>query len=250
VYLDEGGYRLVTNYWDGFSWHWKDLTNWQPSGGSYAGDSSGDCRNSYTTSVSYVRKDGQREVDVFCSHYNVGTVFRHSWTNSAWVSGWTDVALGGESRFGPMASVAFFDASGDPQVHAFMKTPDDQLLDNHNGSWVSLGSPTQLRGGVLNGIGAIAYVDSDGSRRTQVFTQFNNRLFARTANGSAWGPWTDQGLPAGPSIGVSNPNAITWFDSISGTQRKQVFVTGTNGELYRNYWNGSSWQWLGHGNPP
>jgi hypothetical protein len=132
----------------------------------------------------------------------------------------------------------------------FTRSTNDELRDNRNGSWINLGSPPQLPGGELKGISAIAWTDSGGSRRIQVFAQFNNRLFARSANGFVWGAWTDQGLPAGPSIGVSNPSAVTWFDSLSGTQRIQVFTTGTNGEIYLNYWNGNSWNWLGHGNPP
>jgi hypothetical protein len=44
------------------------------------------------------------------------------------------------------------------------------------------------------------------------------------------------------------PGVITYLQE--GTQRISAFVSGTNGHLYMNYWNGSQWQWADQGTPP
>jgi hypothetical protein len=44
------------------------------------------------------------------------------------------------------------------------------------------------------------------------------------------------------------PGVITYLQE--GTQRISAFVSGTNGHLYVNYWNGSQWQWADQGTPP
>jgi hypothetical protein len=227
--------HLVVNYWGGFNWNWADLN---------AGEN--DCTSSFsaTTAVTYLDSNSLRRIDVFCVH---GGLYRHSLIGG----NWSTASLGGTPSFyGPMSSVAY-DASDKDHVRVYMRSENRKaVLENHNGTWNSLGAPLQRPSPDVHGISAITYLDNTSIRKTLVFAQFGNRLFLKSSNGLAWGSWTDQGLPPSSFYsGVSDPSALTYFDSRSGTQRIHVFTTGSFDRMYVNYWDGSSWKWLDHGTP-
>ena len=65
---------------------------------------------------------------------------------------------------------------------------------------------------------------------------------------SIW-KWANQSKPAG--VTISGPvGVLTMMDTPTSAQRPYVFVRGSDGNLWVNWWNGSVWSWANQGNPP
>jgi hypothetical protein len=232
--------RLTARHWDGSNWQWED----------HGVDSDASCRQSFTETIHYRDHSGYLRVEVFCVSPNL-YLFKRRLSNGSW--SW--ISQGGDQILLDRGSVLTFDdASGDPEVHAFVarQAPYRDLIQNFGYSWNPLGSPpTELS--PPTGISAIAYVDSDGDRRIRVFVEYHRRLYARSWTGSTWTYWTDYGLPAPEPQGQLETNdaiaAITYLDCRSGKQRIHVFATGIYGNMFVNYWDGNSWQWQDNGKP-
>lgn len=76
-------------------------------------------------------------------------------------------------------------------------------------------------------------------------------MYWNDAVGGGW-HWADQGTPSGVTLtkGTYDSHAVsatTYREG--GSQRHRIFVHGTNGHLYDNYWNGSTWLWEDRGAP-
>lgn len=108
--------------------------------------------------------------------------------------------------------------------------------------WVSLGRPPA---GVNGSPGAVSW--SPG--RLDVFVRGNsdNKLWQIfSANGgSSWSTWF-QPVGADGTL-ASNPGVVSWAPN-----RLDVFVVGTDGNVYQRFWDTASWNsaWLFRGRPP
>jgi hypothetical protein len=66
-------------------------------------------------------------------------------------------------------------------------------------------------------------------------------------SGAAW-HWADQGTPSG--VSVSGPvGVLTVMDTPASAQRPYAFVRGSDGHLWVNWWDGSTWHWADQGTP-
>ena len=57
-------------------------------------------------------------------------------------------------------------------------------------------------------------------------------------------------LSVAPSRVMGQIGVITYKEGRVQPQRIYAFITGTNGKLYVNYWDGSKWRWADQGKPP
>jgi hypothetical protein len=102
---------------------------------------------------------------------------------------------------------------------------------------------------------AITYLDENNVQRISVFgvgthssSQLEYRLVSLDWDGNDW-TWSDHWAPGIPDMShVYAPSAITYLDE-NNIQRIYVFVTGANGHLFVNYWDGVAWQWVDQGVP-
>jgi hypothetical protein len=98
---------------------------------------------------------------------------------------------------------------------------------------------------IITGPSAITYVDSAGHQRIYCFAIGDNgHLVMNYWDGYSW-RWADQGKPLNFSS-LETPSAIT-FKDVTGHQRIYVFLTGDNGNLVVNYWDGFAWHWADQG---
>ena len=66
-------------------------------------------------------------------------------------------------------------------------------------------------------------------------------------NGAKW-TWENLGND-GDSINPTCTPAVINYQ-VGSVTHENVFVTGENGKLYLDYWNGAKWTWVNLGNPP
>lgn len=94
---------------------------------------------------------------------------------------------------------------------------------------------------------AITYRDGNQPVRILVFSPGSNgRLTANVWDGTKWN-WVDQGLPSGAE--VSDGPAVLTFREGNEPRKIYVFVRGSNGRLYVNWWDGTRWAWAEQGQP-
>jgi hypothetical protein len=239
---DDG--NLVTNYWNGANWQW--ASNGRPPGAP--SDANFD-----TDTITYVDEQGNRRIDVFCSNYHLEKLFSSSWDGSSW--SWDN--HGGTFVVGEPRAVTFTDASGNRRIHVFAENRTDRTVRVHswfgNGwIWVTLASPDPNHP-TLGELEAIAYTDTGGNRRMLVLVEFDKFIYSRLWDDTdGWQGWTNAGLPPG-SEELTNPVALTYFDSRTSTRRIHVFAhcayEGLR-HLCDRIYNGSTWQWLDLGAPP
>lgn len=230
-------YKVVVNYWDGAAWNWAN--NGAPLG-----------QNTTVEAITYTQ-DGDRRIDVFTRGRapSPGTDFRltaNSWNGSSW--SWVNhggTAIGGNSP------VTFVDELGLRRVFDFVDRSNELWLRSTDGStwfWTDLGFPASApAGGIIYGISAITFLDNTNTRRHRAFMRISGRLFSKYWNGSGW-YWQNHGMPVGVND-VSNPEAISFLEARGGDTHIYAFVRGDGENLYANFFNGSSWQWLDLGAP-
>ena len=230
--------HLVTNYWNGSSWLWAD--NGSPPGASSAGLNA--------EAITYVDGQGARRIDVFCG-CGISDVGRQLLINGWSGSSWSWFNHGGTQISEPHA-LTFTESSGDRRIHVFVggagNNPQVHSRIEGNWYWINLGKPV-ANALTINGLDAIAYVDFMGNHRMQVFYLFEDVIWSRSWNGSSWANWMNHGLPAGSSS-VSNPVALTYYDSRTNSQRTHLFVRCWTG-ICDHVFNGSTWQWQDLGKP-
>jgi hypothetical protein len=230
--------NVVVRYWNGSAWLWAD-------NGSPPGATSSPCG---TEALTYIDEQDARRIDVFCNRGvgDTSQLFVNSWNGSSW--SWFN--HGGNLITDPKA-VTFTEADGSRRIHVFVDSLNSPRLHSRIDGiwyWINLGRPPIPASVSMAGLDAIAYTDLAGNRRMQVFVLFGDHIWSRSWNGSGWDAWYNHGLPAG-GIAVSNPVALTYFDSRSNTQRIHLFANGIGG-LVDDVFDGSTWQWQQLGSPP
>ena len=92
--------------------------------------------------------------------------------------------------------------------------------------------------------GALTVMDrpTSAQRPYAFITAVDGDLWVDWWSGSQWG-WADQGKPAGANIGAP-VGVTTLMDTPSSAQRPYVFVQGSDGHLWLNWWSGSKWSWV------
>jgi hypothetical protein len=134
-------------------------------------------------------------------------------------------------------------------LSAFVTGTNGHVFENYwNGSawtWDDLGAPT----GVTISSAPTAVYDPPSNNSVLVFAVGNNgHLFVVYFNGAAW-VWRDQGIPSGES-GLWAPGGVSAIYDPAATNSILCFAVGAStGNLYVNYWNGSTWVWQNQSQP-
>jgi hypothetical protein len=134
------------------------------------------------------------------------------------------------------------------RIYVFVTGSNGHLYVNYwNGSkwqWANQGTPPGTLAAGPPGV--ITYKEATKQRVYAFVTGANGHLYVNYWKGSKW-QWADQGAPPGATA-TAAPGVITYKEATK--QRIYAFVTGSNGNLYMNCWNGSRWRWSDQGNPP
>jgi hypothetical protein len=115
-------------------------------------------------------------------------------------------------------------------------------------TWADQGAPPAV--GVAAGVGAITMMDNPyAMQRPFAFVQgTDGHLWVNWWTGNSWN-WADLRTP--PNFGIAEPvGVLTMMDNPNAVQRPYVFVRGTDGHLWVNWWNGNSWSWADLSTPP
>ena len=100
-------------------------------------------------------------------------------------------------------------------------------------------------------LGQTAIAFREGTQPERIYFFFpsfdDGHLHVNYWDGTQWN-WADQGTPPGTKV-QGGPAVITYRDG-AGKQRIYVFVTGSDGHLHVNYWDGTHWKWADQGMPP
>lgn len=135
--------------------------------------------------------------------------------------------------------------------YIFVKCNDGSMWvnwwDGANWNWANQGKP----GGMNFDLGmVITVMDTPTSmQRPYVFVHnmVDGNMWVNFWDGSAW-QWVNNGRPQGLTI-RHQAGAITVKDSPGSFQKPYVFVTCSDGHMWRNFWDGSAWLWVDHGQP-
>jgi kumamolisin len=225
--------HLELNYWNGSAWQWADL-----------GLPPGTTASSFPGVITYLAGSTQL-IDAFVRGAN-GHLELNYWSGSAWQ--WADLGLPPGTTVWSAPGVISYSAGGTQFIAAFVTGANGHLCVNYwNGSawqWADQGVPPGTIAASVPEV--ISYVAGSQLFIAAFVTGANDHLEVSYWNGSAW-QWADLGLPPGTTAS-SVPGVVTYL--AGGTQLIAAFVTGANGHLELNYWNGSAWQWVDQGVPP
>jgi hypothetical protein len=172
---------------------------------------------------------------------NNGSLYDKYWNGSAWV--WEPqkhpkgVKVFGSSAVYQPASFPLYDFVGGVNGKLY-----DLYWDGSAWAWEGQGLPP---GSTVQYVGGALY-DPASTNPLYVFVVGENgHLFVKYLDGatSAW-VWRDQGTPPGTTA-TNVPTSVYQ----SKTEDLSAFVTGANGHLLENYWNGSAWLWDDLGTP-
>jgi hypothetical protein len=194
--------------------------------------------------------------DVLVSATN-GSLYQDHWNGTQWQ--WNDLGtLGPSISYSSVPTVVNYTGSGGTTRENIFATGTDGNLYVGNGAnwsgWTNAGNPGVS---VTNAPAAINYTLTGGTVTQNVFVSgANGELYDYHWNGTKWA-WTAMGFPAqGVTIDYSETNSnapLTVINNQSGsTVHEHVFVSGSDGNLYNDFWNGTSWAWgtAGDGSPP
>jgi len=148
--------------------------------------------------------------------------------------------LGGGSNTGRPAAVQY-----GSEMDVYVIGGGNLYKDTYGSGW---GGFSELSGGNLVGSPmAMVYTNGSYSEMDVFAVGSDGTVYKDTWNGSVW-TFGNLGKPSGTNL-VGNPMAMEWT---SGSyQELDVYVTGADGNVYKDTWNGSAWSTftpLGTGN--
>jgi hypothetical protein len=138
------------------------------------------------------------------------------------------------------------------RIYAFVRGENGHLRVNYwNGSqWIWKDQGTFIGTNVTLDPGVTTYAEYASQKFYQKIYAFvpvnNGHLHVNYFDGYNWN-WADQGTPLGTKVG-SKPGVISYPEGL--TRKIYAFVSGIDGHLYVNYWDGSRWNWADQGTPP
>ena len=237
--------NLWVNWWNGSVWSWANQGN--PPGGATISGPVG------VLTMMDTPTSAQRPY-VFVRGSD-GNLWVNWWNGSVWSWANQGNPPGGATVSGPVGVLTMMDTPTSAQrPYAFVQGSDGNLWVNWwNGSvwsWANQGNPPG--GATISGpVGVLTMMDTPTSvQRPYAFVQGSDgNLWVNWWNGSVWS-WANQGNPPGGAT-ISGPvGVLTMMDTPTSAQRPYVFVRGSDGNLWVNWWNGSVWSWANQGNPP
>jgi len=226
VFVVGSGGELYDNYYNGSEWVW------QTQGIPHS------TTNLATPSAVY--DPDSNPLTVFVVGDN-GILYDKYWNGSAWE--WevqkhpTGTTVFGSSAVWLPAEFPLYDFVGGANGHLY-----DLYWDGSAWAWEGQGTPP---GSTVEYVGGAVYDPASPNPLYVFVVGENGHLFVKYMNGSTseW-TWRDQGTPPGTTA-TYVPTSV--YQSI--TENLSAFVTGANGHLLENYWNGSAWAWDDLGAP-
>jgi hypothetical protein len=137
------------------------------------------------------------------------------------------------------------------RIYAFVRGENQYLRMNYwNGAqwvWGDQGTFTGAKVTLDPGVTTYAeYVSNKSYQKIYAFVPVDTGgLYVNYFDGYKWN-WAAQGTPPGTKV-KSNPGVISYMEGL--TRKIYAFVTGIDGHLYVNYWDGSNWKWADQGTP-
>jgi hypothetical protein len=245
VFVTGADANLYLDYWNGAKWTWVPLGN------------DGD-ELSVTSSPAVI-------------NYQVGTVTHENvfavagdfagntylsldyWNGAKWT--WQNLGNDGES-ISPdrIPAVINYQVGSVTHENVFVTGENGKLyLDYWNGAkwtWVNLGNPPASNALDLGTPAVINYQVGSVTHENVFLTGSDGNLYLDYWNGARW-TWENLGN-RGQSL-VSAPAVINYHKVGTTVTRENVFATGSDGNLYLDYWNGATllpkWTWEPMGNP-
>jgi hypothetical protein len=249
LFVEGGDGQLYDKYWDGQQWSQWESRGVPPPGGPF-GTLSG---------LSAVYQPTLDRIFVF----GVG-VDLHLWDNhwdgqaNNWQ--WQDHGLSPSSTKGFATLSAIYRSKLD-RIYLFaevggspgMRNVDGDLWDIYwDGqqwtAWEAQGIPQGTTG--LFTLSAVCAAYQPTLDQIHVFVTGTDgltfaNLYDRHWDGSQW-VWDNHGLPSGTKW-VNTSGAVYWPKSDRITVFALGYETGTDAQLYDNYWNGQQWAWENQG---
>jgi hypothetical protein len=182
---------------------------------------------------------------------STGDLYLDSFNGAKW--NWTDLGTPGPAvtSFGSGPVVVSYQATGQSLSEQVFLTGNGgqlyywALYDNGAQSkWMGLGYGAG--GEMLDQPAAIDYQVAGGTLHENVFvTGQDGNLYLDFWDGTGWNYVNLGGPGAGGDISPDiSPAAINYLTS-GGVLHEHVFVTGNDGNLYADYWDGTQWAWSG-----
>jgi hypothetical protein len=188
---------------------------------------------------------------------NLSRFWINYWDGRAWQ--WEDQGMPQYTDFFPsMGAVTSTIASANPDQRPYFFTGAFDALwmnwwDSGIGwQWSNLGRgiPPQ-EGNYPQSVGVVTVMDSPKAEpRPYTFIVYEDaKLWLNWWDGGKF-VWRNQGAP--PSVwGVDKAiGVVTVMDNATAAQRPYAFVTGTDGNLWVNWWDGHAWGWTNLSTPP
>jgi hypothetical protein len=138
--------------------------------------------------------------------------------------------------------------------HVAVQGSDRHLwLRSWNGSawsWVDQGQPTPTVT-VKSPAGLRTVIDpATSAQRLYAFAVgSDDKLWRNSWDGAQW-KWVDHGDPPGTAAITAPRGGATVRDTLQTPERIYVFVQGSDGKLWVNWWDGAQWNWTNQGKPP
>jgi hypothetical protein len=225
VFVGGSGGELYDNYYNGSAWVWQ---------------SQGTPGTTSVNAPSAVYDPDSNPITVFVVGDN-GSLYDKYWNGSAWK--WElqkhpkGTTVFGSSAVYLPAAFPLYDFVGGVNGKLY-----DLYWDGSAWAWEGQGTPP---GSTVESVGGAVYDPASPNPLYVFVVGANGHLFVKYMNGSTseW-TWRDQGAPPGTTA-ISVPTSV--YQSI--TEDLSAFVTGANGHLFENYWNGSAWAWKDLGTP-
>jgi len=260
--------HLYRNFWSGKEWNWVDHGSPQNIGVSSA-------PSAISTTQWWGRlQNAGSVIDVF-ARANDLNLYRMTGDGDYWE--WDPLGQPQAPLTGKPAATEYWrlldgelrDATA--LIYVFGRDVDGELqlsfFDGNIWAWFLHGFPSE-HVSVADDPGVAVY-DFGGRRKLYTFvTGSDGHLHVhigdgankRDGDGMNW-EWADQNLPSQDNRGpgtqtvAGTPAATVWTPNrpnaelVQGDTMLLAFVRGTDGHLYRNYWNGQTWVWFDHQMP-
>ncbi len=189
----------------------------------------------------------------WCFHAFIDDIW-HEWDRRSWSWSWSNLRKPAGVEIGDAVGVLTVADRpwAEQRPHVFVKGNDQNLWvnswDGTQWHWTNQGRPF---GSIFVdfGIGVLSVKDNpSGSERPHAFVAGTDRnLWANWWDGAQWN-WENHGRPPGV-LHFGPVGVLTVMDSPGSAQRPHVFVRGSDGNLWVNWWDGTQWNWMNQGRP-